>query len=522
MEFAPSIYQQAVFDFIAKGNGCAMVNAVAGSGKTTTIVKALGLIPRGNKVTFLAFNKKIATELQARVPAGVKCATFHSQGYAAWRLQFENCTIDGSKMRNILRKSVAQIEADAFGTMALRLVNVAKSTGLGALTPDTLETWAELAAHFDIELPDREADKARTFDLARRLLKLSIEAATATASVIDFDDMLYMPLLKDAPFYKSDWIFVDEAQDTNAVQLALLRRMLKPGGRLVAVGDPRQAIYGFRGADAAAMKNIATAFNCIELPLSISYRCAQSVVRLAQTIVPHIQAAPTAPEGEVVPETTCDRVKFEPSDVIICRNTAPIVELAYNFIGKGQGCKVLGREIGQALTALVEKMDAQTVDELLKNLDTYAAREMAKFEAKGQEQKAEAIKDKVDCIRAIASNLGEASRTIAQLIANISSMFSDDSSRGILTLCTAHKSKGLEWDRVFVYRPELMPSKWARQAWQQEQESNLQYVAWTRAKKTLVFLSDIKQTTFLIESMRDKVIRICAAKNKTLPAFWVE
>lgn len=522
MSFAPSIFQQRVFDFISSGAGCAMVNAVAGSGKTTTIVKALELIPRGNKVTFLAFNKKIATELQARVPAGVKCATFHSQGYAAWRLQFENCQIDSSKMRGLLRKHVAQIEADSFGTMALRLVSVAKSTGLGALTPDTMETWNELASHFDIELPEKETDRQRAFDLARRLLKLSIEAATAAVSLIDFDDMLYMPLLKDVPFYKSDWIFVDEAQDTNAVQLALLRKMLKPGGRLVAVGDPRQAIYGFRGADAAAMSNIAKAFNCIELPLSISYRCAQSVVRLAQKIVPHIQAAPTAAEGQVVDHATCDQVRFEPSDVIICRNTAPIVELAYTFIGKGQGCKVLGREIGTALTALIEKMDAQTIDALLVNLDTYAAREMAKFEAKGQEQKAEAVKDKVDCIRAIASNLGEANRTIAQLVSNIASMFSDDASRGVLTLCTAHKSKGLEWDRVFIYRPELMPSKWARQAWQQEQEANLQYVAWTRAKKTLVFLADIKETTTGVETMREKAVRISTAKNKPLHPFWVE
>jgi superfamily I DNA/RNA helicase len=59
---------------------------------------------------------------------------------------------------------------------------------------------------------------------------------------------------------------------------------------------------------------------------------------------------------------------------------------------------------------------------------------------------------------------------------------------GCLTLCTVHKAKGLEWNRVYILDEFLMPSKYARQAWQQQQETNLQYVAVTRAKQELKFI----------------------------------
>lgn len=527
MSFTPSIYQQRVFDFIQRGSGSAIINAVAGSGKTTTIVKATELIPASQSVTFLAFNKKIATELQSRVPAHVKAATFHSQGFSAWRRFSDgSVTVDGDKLRNLVKREFTSMEIEAFGATIQKLVGIAKSSGIGSILPDEPQVWLELADHYDIALSEIEEVKRRTIDAARMLLAKSIVAACADASVIDFDDMLYMPLIKDCPFYKVDWLFVDEAQDTNAVQLALLRRMLKPGGRLVAVGDPKQAIYGFRGADASAMLNITQAFNCQELPLTISYRCAQSVVRLAQTLVPYIEAAPTAPEGEIL-HVGMNNVVFTNKDVIICRNTAPLVELAFTLIGKGTGCKVLGREIGAQLTSLVNKMGVKELEPMLGKLDQFCEREVAKFLSKGQEERAEAVKDKVECIRAIANSLVEGNRTYAALIRAIEGMFSDNGD-GLLTLCTAHKSKGLEWERVFIYRSELMPSKWARQAWQKEQESNLQYVAWTRAKRILVFLTDsvpakeVKPEVKREETNREYVVRRCLENNWVLEEFWVE
>lgn len=499
MDFKPSPYQQAVRDFVSEGTGSAIIDAVAGSGKTTTIVGALELIPTEKSVLFLAFNKKIAEELQARVPKHVLAATFHSVAFKAYSRWFgAKVNVDANKCRQILRDRFSPAEQETYGAFVLRLVSVAKAAGVGILVPDTADSWQALADHYDISLDSEEADQLEGLKLASALLADSNYEAKECGWV-DFDDMLYCSLLFGCALQPYDWVFVDESQDTNDVQRALLRRMLKPGGRLVAVGDPRQAIYGFRGAGADSMDQIRKDFSCRVLPLSISYRCAQSVVREAQPIVAHIEASPTAPEGEVIhgarlhPEgftigDSDDSSDFKATDAILCRNTAPLVSLAYSLIGRGVGCTVLGREIGAGLTALVTKLKAKGVDQLLLKLERFTERECASALAKGQEYKAEQARDKQACILAVVGSLDENHRTVPAVIASIERLFSDNR-KGILTLATCHKSKGLEWNRVFIYRPELFPSKYARQEWQQLQEKNLLYVAITRAQKTLVYLN---------------------------------
>lgn len=94
---------------------------------------------------------------------------------------------------------------------------------------------------------------------------------------IDFDDMVYLPLVFKLRLFPQDWVLIDEAQDTNPTRRALAARMLKPGGRVIAVGDPRQAIYGFTGADNDALEQIAAQFSCKRMPLTVSYRCPQAV-----------------------------------------------------------------------------------------------------------------------------------------------------------------------------------------------------------------------------------------------------
>ena len=505
--FVPSPYQQAVFDFVSHGKGSALVTAVAGAGKTTTIVEALKLIPAGRTTSFLAFNKRIADELKAKVPAGVRAQTFHSVGFGAWGyMKNRNVQVSmTNKSRDLMDAHFGDDDVRMYGSFACKLVSLAKQIGMGFLSSDTPDVWAGLIDHYDVSLDSTDASESEGVEIARRLLAHSVRVADAREggpSVIDADDMLYMPLLRNARFFPHDWVFVDEAQDTNGIQLAMLRRMLKPSGRLVAVGDRRQAIYGFRGADASAMDNIAKAFNCVELPLTISYRCSQAVVRQAQTIVPYIEAHPEAPEGRVwnwydqvspndnFGKTTIEYPEptFSAGEAIICRNTAPLVSKAYELIGQGIGCKVLGREIGTGLIKLIEKMHAFDMDLLGAKLEAWSAREQAKFMAKGQETKAEAAADKVAAINAVIERLEEEDRTIAALIKALDAMFSDDSDAKLVMLMTAHKSKGLEFERVYVLSPELMPSRWARQAWQQEQEANLQYVTWTRAKRELIFL----------------------------------
>jgi superfamily I DNA/RNA helicase len=303
-----------------------------------------------------------------------------------------------------------------------------------------------------------------------------------------------MPVLRDVNMWQNDWVLVDEAQDTNPVRLALAKKMLRPGGRLVAVGDPCQAIYGFAGADSESLNKIAKEFNAIQLPLTVTYRCPKSIVAHARQWVNHIEAHESAPEGSVTSMLREDFDKLDgnalrKSDAVLCRNTAPLVALAFSLIRRRIACHVEGRDIGQGLIALAKRWKVKTVGALRGRLDGYRERETERFMAKGQEAKAAQLQDKVDTLIVIMDTLTP-SDTVDAVVKIINDLFGDTEDgkpSPSLTLCTVHKAKGREWHRVYLYgRNKFMPSRYARQDWQVEQETNLIYVAVTRAKEELI------------------------------------
>lgn len=494
MSFKPSQYQQAIFDKIENTDESLIIEAVAGSGKTTTIVQGVDLMPETSSILFLAFNKSIAKELGERLPDHCQAKTFHALCLGSW---LRYCGgkkdlrkfIDGNKTRRIVKKAcdLSELEIRLYVSFVCKLVSLAKNAGIGTeLMEDEPRNWIRLCAHFDLQVDSEQASLSRGIEIARKALAISTKYAN---QVIDYDDMLYMVLKEGCTFYKNDFVLVDEAQDTNGVQRALLSRMLKDNGRLIAVGDSAQAIYGFRGADSDAMEIIARDFNCTKLPLTVSYRCPKAVVAKAKTVVPHIEAFEGASEGEVLEMEEYIAADFQPSDAVLCRNVAPLISFAYNLLTRGVGCQVLGRDIGSGLIALVDRLKARGVDSLIKKLGEWQTREIEKAKENDNESKIESVNDKVDCIHAFIGMLDENNRTVPALKSKIESLFSEDSDGESVTLCSAHKSKGLEWNTVYLLdSSELMPSKFARQEWQKEQERNLIYVAYTRAKESLRFI----------------------------------
>jgi superfamily I DNA/RNA helicase len=494
--FTPSTYQAAIFDKIENTDESLIIEAVAGSGKTTTIVQGVELMPPSASILFLAFNAGIAKELGSRLPSHCNAKTFHAICLGSW-LRFVGGKKDlksfiaEDKMRRIIKGkplNLNDLDIELYIAFVLRLVGYAKNAGIGALVEDKVGEWLKLVEHFDLQIDSEEATLERGIEIARKALAISV---TYASSIIDYDDMLYMPLLKKCTFYRNDFVLVDEAQDTNAVQRALLKRMLKPDGRLIAVGDPAQAIYGFRGADSDAMEIIARDFGCVKMPLTVSYRCPKAVVRKAQEVVPHIEAFEGAAEGEVIELDAYVAADFAAGDAIICRNVAPLVTMAYGLLTRNIGCKVLGRDIGKGLVKLIEKLKAKGIESLLVKLEEWRKREVAAAEEKENEGKVESVNDNAECVRAFVDMLDENNRTVPALIRKIESLFTEDGEgTELVTLCSAHKSKGLEWDTVYLLDSEaLMPSKYARKAWQKVQEQNLIYVAYTRAKKSLRFIN---------------------------------
>lgn len=317
--------------------------------------------------------------------------------------------------------------------------------------------------------------------------------------VISFGEMLYLPLVMNLPMPQYNWVLVDEYQDTNAAREEMASRMLAEGGRFLLVGDPKQAIYGFTGANTDAMTQAAQRFNCKTMKLTVTFRCAKSIVKRVQRLVPDYKAANDNPDGSEyeINEDEFSKVDFvvsrngpkETGDAIICRNTAPLVEIAYKLLKRGIACHVEGREIGNDLLSLVNRWShLRYLPALTDKLIDYRDREIAILNEKNQEGQAADLEDRVEAVLALISGMPKDS-TIVDLTERVNSLFddSDGSQVNRVILLTIHKSKGLEFTRVFLYGVNIfIPSKWATKDWQLEQEENLVYVGETRAIHTLV------------------------------------
>jgi DNA helicase-2/ATP-dependent DNA helicase PcrA len=491
--FLPSPQQATYFTWITDGTGSCVLEAVAGAGKTSTLIYGLTLM--SGTVFFGAYNKKIAEEIEARATKrpGLFISTMHSAGFRAWRRAASKVQVDNDKCRNIFRLAALKYpEYAGFEGPVLQLVSLAKQAAVGISKPAAeRSTWQALIDHFDIECMDEATDTDNTdliIRLARKTLERSIER---DMEVVDFDDMIYAPLVHNVRMFEHDWVLIDEAQDTNESRRLLALRMLKRGGRLVAVGDRHQAIYGFTGADSDSLDLIARAVNAKQLPLTTTFRCPKSVVTFAQQWVSHIQAAETAPEGVVSHAVSADLATVAvPGDVILCRFNAPLIKYVYKFIAAGVPAKVEGREIGNGLKQLARRWKAKTLAEMVDKLDVFVERETAKFRAKEQESKAAAVEDKVNCLKVIIDRVFKLDPTckdpVGRVCQEIDSIFTEDGNQKVVLFSSIHKSKGREWHKVVWL--QTGPSGWARMAWEQEQEANLCYVAATRAKHELVLV----------------------------------
>lgn len=477
-----SIHQEKIFAFAATGTGNAVVKAVAGSGKTTTLVEAMRQVPANVSKIFLAFNKAIATELGTR---GVNARTFHSLTYGPVTKSMGIREVNTDKVRDIIDAHLGEEEARMYGPFVNKLVGLAKNAGIGCLVEDTEQNWNDLAVHHDMELESEHADYAKALRIASSVLQRSNASKTA----LDFDDLLYLAVKNGIPLPRFGFIVVDEGQDTNAIQRAIIRKIMGPASRLMVIGDDAQAIYGFRGADSDSLDLIKQDFDAVELPLSVTYRCPTAVVAHARQWVSHIEAAPNAPKGSVESLGADWKVsRFKANDLVVCRTTAPVVSLAFRLMQARIPVRIMGKEIGAGMKALIKRMNANSIDNLIQRLEVYTAREVEKARAKKQDQKMEAIQDKTSCILFLIRSLKEIKRTVPALYEVIDQLFSD--SKEAVILSTIHKSKGLEADRVYWFNSSKCPAQWAKQPWQQQQERNLCYVATTRAKKELILIED--------------------------------
>lgn len=475
--FEPSPYQVAIFSFISNETGNALVEAVAGSGKTTTIVEALKLTPKTAKVIFLAFNKHIQEELAERAPSHVRVQTMHSLGFKALRSGLRVAPeVGDDKLMGIIKEFLPNYEQEGHLRAPLSsLVSLAKNT---LTDPENVAALTEMATRYGV---DMNGDADRLLSLVAPVMRVCMDRT----SVIDYDDMIWLPVHLNLHLETCDFLFVDECQDLNAAQIELLMRSIKPKtGRVIAVGDRKQSIYGFRGADVNAIPRLIEALSAKVLPLSITYRCPVSHVDMAREIVPQIEAAPNAKLGTVECTSYMKALtSFQDGDLVLCRCNAPLVTTCYSLIKQGRKAVIRGRDIGKNLISFIDKLQPTSIVDLVFKVGEYQVRETARLEAQGRESQIQSLMDRCECINALCDGM----RDLSELRQRITMIFDDETKTGVV-LSSVHRAKGDESNRVWILKPELMPHPMAQQEWEHEQEQNIRYVAITRSKDTLIFV----------------------------------
>ena len=508
--------QNAIFDFVKTGKGNIMVKAGAGCGKTFTATNATRFMVEmiqsvRQSVIAVSFNKSIAKELGYKyeeMGLDVASSTVHSNGNTNYRRFNPKVKVVLGKIKNIVFDMIDDDDDLKFARWPMvKLVNFARDYGFGIKGCPSItdvSAWQEIIAHQDISFA-ATVSIDDVIDTAIRVLKES----NRRVDEMDFGDMVYLPILLDIPFTQYDWVIVDEAQDTNVVRKLIIEKLLKKGGRAMIIGDPRQAIYGFAGAENDSMDKLSDLFDCTLFPLMTCYRCGSEIVKLANEWEPTLVAHPDNGTGEVKYMTydnfsaDVNTLKLDHTSGIICRNNAPLASIAFELIRNGIGCIIRGQDIGKAMITLANKW------KFIKDMDAYSEK-LSQFFDKEMEKagkgKKAMLQDRYQTILVIMERCKEnGDGTRRCLVKTIEDMFKvgpryknfDADAKvedGIVVLSSIHKAKGLEFETCYIVgMSQLQPSPYATQEWMIEQEMNLAYVATTRAKHTLVHITDIPQ-----------------------------
>lgn len=519
-----------------------VVRARAGTGKTTTIVEGLkdmrglptsitpmpqqraiwnelALSKNARYVCFCAFNKSIAAELKTRVPDSVDAKTLHGLGCGAiYRsikgINFGEPNPDRSAMlmAKLLKVDYYTLKNDNYALTSgvVDLVSLCKVN----LFEGKYDDLDYLCSRHDIDFKPRSVSKYNendnrkiAFDMAPKILELS--RTPHLDGMIDYDDMIWLPVVLGLNVFRYDLLLVDECQDLNRCQQALAKIA---GRRLILVGDDRQAIYGFAGADSESFDRMvrecsATERGCVELPLTVTMRCGQAIVEEARQIVPDFEAHENNPFGEIAEakftsqkdgdnkvveldnsETYLPMV--EDGDMIVCRTNAPLVSQYFKLLAMGKRAYIQGRkEVGEKLIVLIKRQDADTVTDLIKSINKWADSAVEKEMARQnpREHHLQNVEDKRDCVLHFCEQFDQ----IPEIISHIESIFSDTARRGI-RLSSIHKAKGLESKNVFFLIPSVYGGWYVRKnakPWEVKQLENLMYVGITRAISKLIYVS---------------------------------
>jgi superfamily I DNA/RNA helicase len=443
------------------------VNAVAGSGKTSTLLLLADEFKQPSLL--LAFNKAIADEASKRFPAHVQCRTMNSVAYAEFGRALQHKlnlnknpklntmrsiknTIDWFKLQDYDMATPA-ISARVIANLSREAVErFCHSSRLSISESDLYKKdFTELQKNHEFS---SEHLKRAVVNLAKLIWRERINPISCSFCTHD----TYVKLWSlSNPELNYDILYIDESQDINPCVLSVLE---KQTCKVVYVGDQYQSIYGFRGA-INAMKNIQAP----TLSLSQSWRYGEAIAGVAECILS--KDSVTVKGNPCIKSILCD-VPQEEHYTMIFRTNAELLNQAEQLIDSGVSVQIeinVKDFIRQVNSVIELKKGSKPFHDNIARFGSFP--ELLEY-----------AKESVEIQRLLNTAMrADVQEFLSKLESN--NLCSNPS----VILTTAHKSKGLEFDNVVVANDfkfgenDLLSMP--------EQELNLLYVACTRAKKKL-------------------------------------
>lgn len=510
--------------------------AAAGSGKTMVLTRRIAYrIATGTAdaahVLALTFSREAAGELRRRVRRldirqPIEAGTFHA---VALRL-LRDRALANNRAAPVVALDRRNLLADALGELRLRL----DPSGVAAdidwararrVTPSGYAAAVRNVHRRSTLPPARYADVVAAYEQQKR-----------KRGVVDFDDMLEgmlsamrEPVYAEAIRWRFRHFFVDEAQDLNPLQHAVLEAWR--GGRddICLVGDPRQAIYGWNGSDPRLLADVETSYPGVTVVrLSTNYRCSPSVVRGAAAVLEQAgmpdDSVSDAPSGPPLQATTCVDEADEARHAAVVASTAAAASSANHVAVLARTHEQL-EQVGLALAArgvaTARGAGRSPFDRVLAEAYRMGARaELAEWAAMRTEHD-----DMV--VRAVANEadrfLTSARTGTFRSWIEARQPFDDSDLRGgeAVTLATFHAAKGREWDHVVILgmNDGLVPHSSAVSAEQRAEEARLTYVAITRARRAVTLIStESRRGATAADSPWLAAIRTAGAAERGVPA----
>jgi len=463
----PSSPLEVLSEWLSGSERSATFQAVPGAGKTTVLEQLSPRFPQGS-VT-VAFSREIVREVSGRVTG--RCSTVHALGLSLLKAKRPGGAVgDPDKLERLARELLGSASSGERAEQeSAKVALLMQALDLNLLSLGKVDFAARL------ERRGLREDAAFVKEHLPALKARSYEDFKATGRV-SFTEMVYLACVLNTEQH-FPLVAVDEAQDLSPAAMRLLTGL---GERLLFCGDRYQSIFGFAGAGVGSMQALEARAG-VGVETQVTHRCPQSVVALARSIHPGIQAAPDAPEGEVrYLEESEALSSLEPGELVLARHNAPLIRVCLSLRAKGRSCFIRGVNLKNRVLS-----SARSVEGLWRGgvgaIDRFEAGQLGSSELGGT------LPEGLTLLRAL---LDGGVRCEAELVKTLEDF--ERPQAGAVQLATLHRSKGLESGRVTLIDiaeggestassesayslPEQTPEE-------REQDRNAKYVGLTRTK----------------------------------------